>query len=109
MKNIVEFLHDRGYIFKKLHKIDNQLLNTKKKIEVYEAIDLKSNYVAIFYVLSKSRFIVKNTQEIFSLYEKLIKTREHNFKKRVLILNSLICSKSKILLKENKWKIYVTL
>ena len=106
MKDIVEFLSNKKYIFKKLHPIEIKLLGSRKKIEIFEGIDTKSNYIAIFKVDQKSRFVTKNSKEIEELLEKLIKLQQHNYKKRILLISSPLCSKAKKYLEELKWKIY---
>ncbi len=106
MKNIVEFLQEKGYIFKKLNQINNKNIGNRKKINVYEGVNLKSFYVAIFKLNQKSRFIMKNANDLEELYKNLISLQNHNFKKKVLLLNCPICSKSKEFLKDNRWKIY---
>lgn len=108
MKYIVEFLSKKNYIFKKLLKIDLKLLGSRKKIELFEGVDTKSNYVVIFKIDQKSRFITKNAKEIEELLEKLIKLKQHNYKKKILLISSPLCSKAKKYLEELKWKIYVT-
>ena len=108
MKYIVEFLSKKNYIFKKLLKIDLKLLGSRKKIELFEGVDTNSNYVAIFKIDQKSRFITKNAKEIEELLEKLIKLKQHNYKKKILLISSPLCSKAKKYLEELKWKIYVT-
>ena len=108
MKYIVEFLSKKNYIFKKLLKIDLKLLGSRKKIELFEGVDTNSNYVAIFKIDQKSRFIIKNAKEIEELLEKLIKLKQHNYKKKILLISSPLCSKAKKYLEELKWKIYVT-
>ncbi len=106
MKNMVEFLQKNGYVFKKLNKINNKDLGTRKKIDIYEAVNLKSFYVAIFKLNQKSRFIMKNANDLEALYHDLVSLQNHNFKIKVLLVNSPVCSKSKEFLKKNKWKIY---
>ncbi len=106
MKDVVEFLSKKKYIFKKLYSIDIKLLNSRKKIEIFEGVDIKSNYIAIFKVDQKSRFITKNSEEIVLLLDKLIKLQQHNYKKKILLISSPLCSKAKKYLEELKWKIY---
>jgi len=108
MKDTVDFLSKKGYIFKKLDKIDNKTLGTKKRIEIYKGVDTNSYYSAIFVSKSKSRFIMKSANDIDELFEKLKQISGHNYKKKILLISSPICSKSQKFLKENGWKIYAT-
>ncbi|NPA73982.1 MAG: hypothetical protein GXO12_04655 [Epsilonproteobacteria bacterium] len=106
MKDIVEFLSKKKYIFKKFEKIDNKTLGTKKRVEIYKGVDINSFYVAVFVNRSKSRFIMKNANDSEELFEKLKDISGHNYKKKVLLISSKICSKSESFLKEKGWKIY---
>ncbi len=108
MKEVVDFLHKKGYIFKKFDKIDNNILNTRKRLDIYKGVDLASFYVAVFYTKSKSRFIMKNAYDIEDLLDKLAKLSRHNYKKKILLISSQICSKSKKFLEDQGWKIYAT-
>jgi len=108
MKEIVEFLKDKKYIFKKFHKFDIKKLGSRKKIEIYEGVDLKSYYVVVFEIDQKSRFLTKNANELEILFNKMVKLQQHNYKKKVLLISSPLCSKAKKHLEEFKWKIYVT-
>ena len=105
MNDIVELLLSHNLIFKKLHPIDNKLLGTRKKVVIYEGVDLHSNYVAIFHLVQKSRFLRKNADEIESLFEKLKTLQDHNYKKRILLYDMPFCSKAKALMKERGWRL----
>jgi predicted glutamine amidotransferase len=105
MTQIVELLLAHNMIFKKLHPIENKRLQTRKKIAIYEGVDLHSNYVAIFYLVQKSRFLRKNADEIESLFERLKTMQDHNYKKRVLLYDMPLCSKAAVLLKERGWRL----
>jgi len=108
VKNVIEFLSKKNYIFKELHKIDLKLLGSRKKIELFEGVDTRSNFVTVFKIEQKSRFVTKNAKEIEELLDKLIKLKQHNYKKKILLISSPLCSKAKKYLEELKWKIYVT-
>ncbi|MMZ62226.1 hypothetical protein D1872_244230 [compost metagenome] len=105
MKTFVELLLAKKLIFKKLMPIDKKLLGTRKKIDIYEGVDLHANYVAIFHLVQKSRFLRKNADELETLYEKLKQLRDHNFKKRVLLYDMPLCSKAKVLMQERGWRL----
>jgi len=106
MKEIVEFFYKKNLIFKKLYKIDIKLLGSRKKVDIYEGVDTASNYIAIFKIDAKSRFLKKNSEEILLLLKKLIKLRNHNYKKKILLISSPLCSKAKTYLEDLKWKVY---
>ncbi len=106
MKETVEILMKKKLIFKKLTEIDKKDLKTRKKIRVYEGVDLKSYYFAIFLIEQKSRFLRKNVKEIEEIYERLKIIRDHNFKKKIFLHKCPLCSKAKEDLKNLKWKIF---
>ncbi len=106
MKDTVELLREHGYVFKKLNKIDNKILGNRKKIDIYEGVNLKSFFVAIFRPKQKSRFVMKNANDLEELFNTLVLVQKHNIKKKVLLLAPAMCSKSKSFLIENGWKIY---
>jgi hypothetical protein len=56
MKEFVDLLLEHKLIFKKLHPVDTGLLGTRKKVVIYEGVDLQSNYAALFYLRQKSLF-----------------------------------------------------
>jgi TRAP-type uncharacterized transport system substrate-binding protein len=105
MKAIVELLLTHKMIFKKLHPIENKRLGTRKKIMIYEGVDLHSNYVAIFHLVQKSRFLRKNADELENLFEKLKTVQDHNYKKKVLLYDMPLCSKAAALMKERGWRL----
>ena len=104
MKAIVELLLSHKMIFKKLHPIDKKALGTRKKIDIYEGVDLHSNYVVIFHLVQKSRFLRKNADELEQLFEKLKIMQDHNYKKKLLLYDMPFCSKAKALMKERGWR-----
>ncbi len=105
MNLFVELLLSKNLIFKKLKPIDLKALGTRKKIAIYQGVDLHSNYAAIFYIVQKSRFLRKNADDIESLFEKLKLLQDHNFKKKILLYDMPFCSKAKALMKERGWRL----
>jgi hypothetical protein len=105
MKDVVDRLLKEDIILKKLHKIDNKLLNTRKKIEVYEGVDLKANYVVIFVIKQKSRFLRKDIPPLDLIYENLKTLQDHNFKKKIIIYDMPFCSHAQKELKSEKWRL----
>ncbi len=105
MNEIVDLLLCHKLIFKKLKKIENKTLGTRKKIEIYVGVDLHSNYTGIFELRQKSRFLRKNADDLETLYEKLKIVQEHNFKRKILLFDMPLCSKAHSLMKERKWKL----
>ncbi len=106
IKDLTAFLTTKDYLFSVFKKIEPKQLNSRKKIEIYSTVDIKKNFISIFIVDAKSRFLIKNAKELIVLKDKLALMEEHNFKKNIFIIKSDICSKAKQYLKENKWIIY---
>ncbi len=96
-KELTDILIKHGILCKKLKELK---LNTRKKLKAYLGINLKNEYCFIVKLEKKSRFLRK---DIETLYEFMPKEINFRYKKKILILNSPICSKAKEELKS--WKI----
>ena len=96
-----DILFDKKIILKELSDITPK---TRKKIKVYLGVDVKNIYYLIVESFTKSRFIMKNAKELIEFVTPL---SDINFKKnkKILLIESEICSKSKEFLKENGWRI----
>ncbi len=105
MKTLIEYFSKQGVLFKSLHMIDKTLLNTRKKISIYTATDIKGNYHSIFIIKQKSRFLIKNSLEIEEIDSRLQRLENHNFKYKHLIIGKAICSKASNYLKQRGWSI----
>jgi len=105
MKKLVDTLRAKDLIFKKIIMIDNKALKTRKKIEIYEAVDFERYYTAIFSLEQKSRFLRKDADVLEVLYERLKILQDHNFKKKILLFKMSFCSKAKAQMKEEGWRL----
>ncbi|MEA1914652.1 MAG: hypothetical protein U9N30_04970 [Campylobacterota bacterium] len=94
-------------MFKQISAVDPKVLNSRKKLLIYDAIGIDKNYYAIFIIDAKSRFLRKNAQELDLLLSKLIDVKGHNYKKKMLLIGSPLCSKAKILLEEQGWSVAI--
>lgn len=106
MKQIIEFFNDQQIIFNSFEKVEPKELGSRKKIEIYDGLEINKSYHCVFKIDSKSRFIRKNALDLLELFEKLITIKDHNYKFKTLLISSPICSKSKALLTENGWKVF---
>lgn len=106
MKNITNFFTNKQIIFSSFEYVEPKELKSRKKINIFHALDINNKYYAIFKIDSKSRFLTKNAEELHLLLDKLITYKDHNFKFKILIISSPICSKAKEFLKKLKWTIY---
>ena len=107
MKELTTYFTKKDIIFKQINETIPKELGSRKKIKIYNATSVDSKYYAIFIVDSKSRFIRKSADDIMILCDKLSGHLEHNFKKKILLVSSPLCSKAKAYLKENKWSVYI--
>jgi len=103
MREMVKSLLSKKIILKKVDSIDISMLKSRKKIGVFSGIDTKSNYVCVFVISRKSRFLTKDVIELEELFSRLVNLNDHNFKKKILIYDMPLCSKAKERLKELKW------
>lgn len=107
MKELTNYYTNKDILFKEIEKIEPKTLASRKKMDIYSATSVDSKYYAIFKIDAKSRFLRKNADELMALCEKLASYKEHNFKKKELIISSPLCSKAKKYLKENSWSVRV--
>ncbi|WP_457564660.1 hypothetical protein [Caminibacter sp.] len=97
-KDLVDILQKNGIICKKLDRVE---LNTKKKINAFLGVNLKSEYCLIIEFLKKSRFLRKDIETLKTIESAF--PINFRYKKKILILHSPICSKAKEEIKE--WRV----
>ncbi len=107
MKELTTYYTKKNILFKNIFLVEPKILGSRKKIKIYTAVDIKSFYWAIFKADTKSRFIMKTAEDVIGLYEKLKDYKEHNFKYKDIVITSPLCSKAKIFLQENDWRVRV--
>jgi hypothetical protein len=107
VKKLTNYFTKKDILFKQLNSIDLKELNSRKKLSLYDALDINKAYYAIFIVDAKSRFLRKNVQELEGLLLKLIELKDHNYKKKILLISSPLCSLAKQELKQNGWSVYI--
>lgn len=105
MKELTHYFNEKNILFKEIQTIEPKELHSRKKIKIFCATGIDKNYYAIFIIDSKSRFLKKNGQELIELCGKLANLQGHNFKKKILLISSPLCSKAKEFLKQNGWKV----
>ena len=106
MKNLTNyFLEKKDIIFKDLNEVLPKELNSRKKIGIYCGTTVNKEFVAIFIYNSKSRFIRKNVEDLEKMFDTLVSYKEHNFKKKFLLISSPLCSKAKKSLQDNIWSV----
>ena len=100
---MVKNLLTKKIVLKKVNPIETALLKTRKKIAVFSGVDTNSNYVCVFVMERKSRFLRKDVKELEELFSRLVSLSDHNFKKKIFIYKMPMCSHAKQNLKELKW------
>ena len=107
MKELTNYFTNKNIIFKQIDPITPKEIGSRKKIGIYHATSVKKEFYAIFIIDGKSRFLRKNADDLMILSERLSSHLDHNFKRKVLIISSPLCSKAKAYLEENKWSVYI--
>ena len=105
MKQIVEYLANKNHHFKRFDEVLPKQLGSRKKIKIYDATHIDNDFYAIFIIDSKTRFITSHAKSLEELYDKLKLYKEHNYKKKILIITSAVCSKSMNYLRSSGWMI----
>lgn len=106
MKEMLEQICRKQIVFTSLEMIDPKILHTRKKLLLFSGVDLKSYYHLMMRIEQKSRFVVKQAEEILDLEAKIVLHVNHNYKYKHLLLQSPLCSKAKTLLIQRGWKVY---
>lgn len=106
MKSLLEKLQSKNLIFKSFKEIAPKELGSRKKVNIYLAVDLKKYYTLVMTIEKKSRILKKEAQTLMDLHEKLEKLKETKITKKHIFITAPLCSKAKALLEENKWKVW---
>ncbi len=107
MKTIVDLLQEKKLVFKSLKPIDVKELGSRKKIDIYLGVDLKSYYACIIHVSKKSRILRKEATELMEFHKKLEAYNESKINKKYIYIQAPLCSKAKTLFEEEKWVVWV--
>ncbi len=107
MKEFTNYFTNKNILFKELNEVQPKELKSRKKIRIFDGVGIDKNYYAIFIIDAKSRFLRKNANDLMQLLALLIDYKEHNYKKKILLISSPLCSHAKVLLKENGWSVRV--
>jgi len=105
LKELIEILLSKKQIFKSIFKLDLKKVRIRKKMDIFVGVNIQSFYVLIIVAHQKSRFIMQHSKEILDIRARVVDYQGHNFKYSFLIVKNEICSKSKIFLKENNFKV----
>ena len=105
MRELCDYFRLKDVLFTKVDKIDIKELGSRKKIDIYEAVDTKRYVWAIFVIRQNSRFITKNSNELQKLFEELKRFRQRDYKYKLCMISSPLCSKARTNLLHLKWKV----
>lgn len=107
MKEFTNYFTNKNILFKELNEVQPKELKSRKKIRIFDGVGIDKNYYAIFIIDGKSRFLRKNANDLIGLLGLLIDHKDHNYKKKILLISSPLCSHAKALLKENGWSVHI--
>lgn len=105
-KLLADLMAKKGLIFKSVTCIDKKLLGSRKKLDIFLCVDRKSYYHVIFSINQKSRFLLKNANEILYLEAQIQSKRLHANKFKHLFVQENMCSKARYLLEQSGWRVY---
>jgi hypothetical protein len=106
MKALVEYLNQKGMIFKSLKEIMPKELGSRKKLSLYLGVDLKGYYALVMQLEKKSRVLRKEAGELMELHEKVEKHMDSRITKKYILIKAPLCSHAKAMLEENGWKVW---
>lgn len=106
MKALVEYLNQKGMIFKSLKEIMPKELGSRKKVSLHLGIDLKGYYALVMQLEKKSRVLRKEAAELIELHEKAEKHIDSKITKKYILIKAPLCSHAKAILEENGWKVW---
>ncbi len=103
IKEIIERLQEEKLIFKSMTPISPKEFGSRKKIDIYLAVDLQKYYACILHVVKKSRILSKEAKELMEFHQKLEIYNESKITKKYIYIQAPLCSKAKAIFKEAKW------
>lgn len=106
MKEIVEFLQQKGIVFKSLKKIPPKEIGSRKRIGIYLGVDLQGYYALVLTVEKKSRVLRKEAETFIWLHEKLEHHIQSKIKNKYILIRAPLCSKAKALLEKEGWSVF---
>lgn len=95
-------LIDKSHIKNDLKQIDPKDLGLRKKIGIFYG-----EAVLLFIISQKSRILIKDTVKIEEIEEKVKEFTKSEFKQKIIVIDSPLCSKAKKELENLKWEVKV--
>ena len=106
MKALVEKMAQKNLICKSLEEVVPKVLGSRKKVELYVGVDLKGYYCLLMKLTKKSRVLRKEVEELMLLHAKIENYKDTKILKKYIWIQAPLCSKAKVLLEENGWKVW---
>jgi len=103
IRGIIERLQKEKVVFKSFTPISPKEFNSRKKIDIYLAVDLKKYYTCIIHIAKKSRILSKEAKELMEFHQKLEIYNDSKITKKYIYIQAPLCSKAKALFKDEKW------
>ena len=105
-KSVVDFLSDKNIIFKSISVIEPKELGSRKRVDIYLAVDMRDYYNLIISISKKSRFIQKDEKDLIELHKRLEELKDIKIKKKLLLIDGDLCSKAKKVLIDDGWRVF---
>ena len=105
MKEIIDLLRKEGLVFEQLHPLEPAKFGIRKRIELYEGVDLKKRFVLVVFLERKSRFLQKDAEALEEIVAVLESALGHAFAKKVLLIKAPLCSKAKEFLQKRGFRV----
>lgn len=106
MQEIVNYLQKKKLIFKSLKPIEVKELGSRKKINIYLGVDLKTYYTCILHINKKSRILKKEAIELMAFHKKLESFNDSKINKKYIYIQAPLCSKAKLLMQAEGWTLW---
>jgi len=105
IKEIVESMASKSLIFKSIEKIEPNTIGSRKRVEIYLGVDLKSRYTLLFVIERKSRIVVSDVETLSKLASMVEKYKDIVVKKRFLIYGAPLCSHARKRMEAEGWRV----
>lgn len=105
-QKIWELFEAKKILLRDLKRLDLSEFTKKRSLEAFFGVDTKNFYEIVFLRNAKSRLLLKEAGEINEICTKFEEKFQIKIKKRVILYNSQICSKSLNYFKEQGWSCY---
>ena len=86
-KSVVDFLSDKSIIFKSIRVIEPKELGSRKRVDIYLAVDMRDYYNLIISISKRSRFIQKDVKDLIELHKRVEEFKDSKIKKKLLLID----------------------